>query len=155
MVRSIPDSGVVGLGVNLEWDERRGAAVGDRLETPLGEIGFTITGLSPDEIPDKIRARIKRDTGELIVTFRYLTASVEPKIAVIPRGHIESKALVGVKSGLLYQLRVALPAGHTSPPQVAGAIDSLANESQFANRKRHFEIASEAFTDNAEALMAF
>jgi hypothetical protein len=125
----------------------------DATERKVDDRGaIVVMGLSPDDIPDKVRGRFKAESNECIITFRYLTATVEPRTVIKPVGNLRGKAIVGARSGRLYQVRVILKADEAA--QVSTAIDSLANDSRFPNRRRHFKVAGEVVSDNVDALMA-
>lgn len=108
-----------------------------------------IEGLSPDEIPERIRAA--RDQGECVIYFEYLSNFKEPRLIIHKIRPVTP--VVGGRSGRLYQLRITDSDLKKLPTHVAEAISSLSKDDRFNKHQRHYEVAAEVVSGNAKALL--
>jgi hypothetical protein len=116
-----------------------------------------VEGLSPDDIPEKIRGRVRR--GKYIICFKYPTRFKERKVMAVFSTNLPSTdvatPVVGSHSGRLYELRFPGPTVQGLPQQVDSTVDLLSKDMRYGSRRRHYKVAGEAVSDNANALLGY
>lgn len=108
-----------------------------------------IEGLSPDDIPEKIRAAT--DEGRCVVYLEYLSNFKEPRLVIHKFRSVTP--VVGRHSGRLYELRFSDTDLQKLPGHVRTAIDALSSDDRFLKHQRHYKVAGEAISENAGNLL--
>ena len=123
--------------------------ISERLSGTMPGVEIMI-GLSPDDIPEKVRGYVEHETGDFIIEFKYWMHTREMKHPLPSHGAVTP--VLGRESGRLYQIRVKGPV-HQFQRELPSAFDALSRDATLRSRWRHYRVAEEAVNDNAQRLL--
>ena len=117
-----------------------------------------IVGLSPYDVPEKVRGYFNDEIGRFVIEFQYL-GNEEERVADHEDKHV--KLLIGNHSNRLYEIHIDVEKLAVREvglklllPEVDEAIGKLASKLPYSNRKRHYELAKDVISENREKLLA-
>lgn len=117
-----------------------------------------VVGLSPYDIPQKVRGYYDRHINRFVIEFKYL-AGRERELVQQESDHIS--LVVGKESGCLYEIRVNVAELNADRvklkmllPEIGNAIQKLTKSPRFSAKKWHYEYARDVITKNAEQILA-
>lgn len=117
-----------------------------------------IVGLSPYDVPEKVRGYFDEQLSRFVIEFQYF-GNGEERETDHEDDHVS--LLIGKHSKRLYEIHVDVDRLDVRAvelklllPEVDEAIGKLASKPPYSNRKRHYELAKDVISENSEKLLA-
>jgi hypothetical protein len=137
-----------------EWIELDPEQLNQNERTCVNGIEINV-GLSPYDIPERVRGSYDDDIGRFVIEFEYLDDN-EPREISWQNEHVT--LCVGENTGCLYAIHVDVESLGADAVKVrvsvADAIRHLSEDERHSAQRRHYEVAEEIIAKNAERLLA-